>query len=112
MIAVMLRLVARDDTTDELARRVREDMLAATRREAGCISYRFYQDIEDPNAFSFVEEWESWEALDDHFRSDHVGTFLADLGDLLAEPPEGGFHEVARSRGLEAIGAAREGAPT
>lgn len=111
MIAVMLRIVARDETRAELERRVREDMLGPTRLEAGCIRYRFYQDIEDPNAFSFVEEWESWDALNDHFRSDHVGHLLAELGDLLARPPEGGFHQVAASRGLDAIGAAREGTP-
>lgn len=110
MIAVMLRLVARVETRDELMRRVRDEMLVPTRREPGCIRYCFYQDIEDPNAFSFVEEWESWEALNDHFRSGHVGHFLAGLGDLLAQPPEGGFHEVAGRRGLEAIGAAREAA--
>jgi quinol monooxygenase YgiN len=110
MIAVMIRLVAHPDTRDELVRRVREEMFAPTRREPGCIRYRFYQDIEDPNAFSFVEEWESWDTLTAHFRTDHVGRFLAGLGDVLAAPPEGGFHEVAASRGVNAIAEAREAA--
>lgn len=107
MIATMLRLVARPEMRDELTRRVRDEMLIPTRSEVGCIHYRFYQDVENPDAFSFVEEWESWDALNDHLCSEHVGRFLARLGDLLAEPPEGGFHEVIRSRGPEAIGEAR-----
>jgi quinol monooxygenase YgiN len=111
MIVVMLRLVAQPGKGNELVRRVREEMFGPTRQEPGCIRYRFYQDVENENAFSFVEEWESWEALNGHFRSEHVGRFLAGLGDLLAEPPEGGFHEVARSRGLEAVDEARAGAP-
>jgi quinol monooxygenase YgiN len=110
MIAAMVRLTARPDTREELARRVREDMLEATRAEPGCIRYAFYQDVQDPDSFIFAEEWESWEALESHFRSDHVGRFLAGLGDVLGAPPAGGFHEVARSRGVEAIAEARAGA--
>ncbi|MBA4158739.1 MAG: antibiotic biosynthesis monooxygenase [Gemmatimonadetes bacterium] len=111
MIAVMLRLVAQPGKREELARRVKEEVFGPTRKEAGCIRYRFYQDVENPDAFSFVEEWESWDALNDHFRSEHVSHFLADLGDLIGEPPEAGFHEVARSRGLEAVDEARQSIP-
>lgn len=107
MIAVTLRLVASPDTREELLRRVREDMFGPTRAEAGCLSYRFYQDIENPDAFSFVEEWQSWDALYDHFRSEHVGGLLEVLGDLVAEPPTARFHEITSTRGLEAVEEAR-----
>ncbi len=72
MLAVTLRLVAKPETRDELRRQVHENLLGLTRGEPGVIKYRFYQDTEDPNAFGFVEEWESWDALNDHFRSEHV----------------------------------------
>jgi quinol monooxygenase YgiN len=108
MIAVTLRLVARAETREELARRVREDLLGPTRQEPGCISYRFYQDIEDPNAFSFVELWQDYDALDGHFRSAHVGAFLGRLPDLVAEPPVARFDRIAETRGLEAVEAARK----
>ena len=107
MIAVALRLVARPDTADRLLAAVREGLFEPTRRESGVIVYRFYRDVENPNAFSFVEEWESREALDDHFRSEHVSRFLEQLGDLLAEPPEARFYDVAEVRGLEAVEQAR-----
>lgn len=107
MVAVMLRLVAKPEMREELLRRVKEDLLVATRSEPGCIRYRFYQDVEDENAFSFVEHWEDQESLDGHFRSAHVGTFLGALPDLIAEGPEAFFQEVSRTRGLEAVEEAR-----
>lgn len=107
MIAASVRVIAKPDQTNELLRRVREEMFSATRREPGCIEYRFYQDIEDPNAFSFVEEWRDRECLDEHFRSDHVGRFLEAVGDLVSEPPEARFYDVTQVRGLEAIEEAR-----
>jgi quinol monooxygenase YgiN len=107
MIAAAVRLVAQPGKRDELLRRVREEMFQPTRREAGCIQYRFYQDVEDPNAFSFVEEWRDHGCLDEHFRSKHVGRFLEAVGDLVSEPPEARFYDVTEVRGLEAIEEAR-----
>jgi len=34
--------------------------------EAGCISFRYYQDLEDPAVFFLFEEWETQEALEAH----------------------------------------------
>ena len=107
MIAATVRLVVQPTRRTELLRRVREEMFEQTRAEPGCRSYRFYQDVEDENAFSFVEEWASWDALDAHFRSAHVDRFLAAVPDLVSEPPVARFHEVAATRGMEAIEAAR-----
>lgn len=112
MIAVTLRLVAQPEKREELLRRVKEGLFGPTRAERGCIRYRFYQDVEDPNAFSFVEEWESWEALNEHFRSEHVGRFLEAVGGLVSAPPEARFHEVLSTQGMEAVEAARQGGPS
>lgn len=110
-VVVSFRLVARPERREELLRFVQDEMLAATRAEPGCLSYRFYQDVEDPNAFTFVEEWASADALDGHFRSAHVGRALTGIPDLVSEPPQARFHGVARTRGLEAVEAARAGSP-
>lgn len=107
MIAVALRLVAKEDKRDELLARVKEGLLGPTRAEPGCIKYRFYQDVENPNAFSFVEQWESWDAVYDHFRSEPVGRFLEVLESLIAEAPDMALYEVAETRGLEAVEEAR-----
>lgn len=111
MIAVMLRLVAKPEKSAELERRVKEDLLEATRAEPGCIRYRFYRDVEDPNAFSFVEHWQDWKSLNGHFRSAHVSAFLQALPELLAGEPEAFFQEIARTRGLEAVEEANQEVP-
>lgn len=59
----------------------------ATRRETGCISYRFWNDLADPNLFLVFEEWESDEALARHFQTEHLRSFSAGMPGLVAAPP-------------------------
>lgn len=59
----------------------------ATRREPGCIDYRFSSDLADPTVFLIFEEWESEEALAKHFRTEHLQAFRAEMPGLVAEAP-------------------------
>jgi quinol monooxygenase YgiN len=47
----------------------------ASSAEDGCISYRFFQDLEDPTLFRLFEEWETQDALDVHAKSQHIADF-------------------------------------
>lgn len=71
------------------------EMVAATRKEAGCRAYRFSADLADPTLFYVHEEWESAEALAAHFQTPHMGTFRAALPGLLAGPTEIARFEVS-----------------
>ncbi|MFZ5930463.1 MAG: putative quinol monooxygenase [Pseudomonadota bacterium] len=51
----------------------------ATRKEAGCLSYSFYSDLEDPNVFRIFEEWETEAALVAHFKTPHIAQFRTDM---------------------------------
>jgi len=42
---------------------------ARASEEDGCISFRMYQDLEDPRVFFLFEEWESQEALEAHWEN-------------------------------------------
>ena len=60
-------------------------MGVATRKEPGCLHYRFYQDIEDPNTFFVYERWTTGDALAAHMQTPHMDAFrkvvpLATLG--------------------------------
>ena len=55
-------------------------MMEATRKEAGCVSYAFSADLENPGDFRVFEEWESQAALDAHFKAPHMATFQAAMG--------------------------------
>ena|SRR6185503_6649412 len=63
------------------------EMEVPTQAETGCISYKFYIGITDPNYLHVFEEWESDEALDAHIRAPHTQLFLGKLAECAAEAP-------------------------
>ena len=78
----------------EHAIRVAREMVAATRREAGCVSYRFAVDLDDPDTVCIVEEWESVEALRRHFATPHMAAFQREIPELVAGPPSIAFYDA------------------
>lgn len=59
------------------------EMMEATRREPGCISYTFSGDLAYAGRFRIFEEWQSQADLDLHFASPHMAAFqrrVAELG--------------------------------
>ena len=66
VVAVKYRIHAADEAG------FRESFVWSQERasaEPGCISYRFYQDIVEPERFFLFEEWESQAALDVHLQA-------------------------------------------
>jgi len=82
-------------------------MIEPTGKEAGCLSYAVFCDIEDKNRFSLLEEWETREDMDHHIRSHRFGVLLGTKA-LLSEPPKIQIHTVSQSEGIETIHAARD----
>ncbi|HEX9482358.1 MAG TPA: antibiotic biosynthesis monooxygenase, partial [Solirubrobacteraceae bacterium] len=41
-------------------------------QDDGCIGYRFYADLEQPDRYIFIEEWRDDEALQSHFTRPHT----------------------------------------
>jgi len=70
-------------------------MSKASQAEAGCESYRFYADLEDPNTFLIFERWESEAALVAHFQTPHMAEFNAAILRFLAAPPSIDRYEVS-----------------
>lgn len=58
-------------------------MAVASRAEAGCISYEFYVGLSDPNKLLLFQEWESVDALQGHFDTEHMEDFLKVLPEVL-----------------------------
>jgi quinol monooxygenase YgiN len=61
---------------------------ANSRGDAGCLSYSFAQDLEDPDRFLSVETWEDKASLDAHFAQPHLAELFGVLGDALAAPAD------------------------
>ena len=81
-------------------------IIGPTKVQPGCISCRFYQDLDDPDAILFREEWESRENLDHHIKSETYRIILS-LMELSVEPPEIKINTISKTEGLEAIEALR-----
>jgi quinol monooxygenase YgiN len=71
-----------DPAKREAAIAAAREMQAETRKEAGCISYTFTADLEQPGGFRVFEEWESEAALRAHFQAPHMAKFQQAVGGL------------------------------
>ncbi len=86
-----LRVVARIKAKSEAINEVREllcGLIEPTRKESGCISYELLQNRDDPTDFTFVEEWETDAAFENHAASDHIKAIGPKLQPVVADPPD------------------------
>jgi quinol monooxygenase YgiN len=60
---------------------------ATSRGDAGCVSYAFHRDLEDPDRYVSVEVWQDQASLDAHFQAPHLAELFGVMGELLAGPP-------------------------
>ncbi|MDJ0785446.1 MAG: putative quinol monooxygenase [Myxococcota bacterium] len=72
--------VSIDPANREAAIEAAKEVMAATQKEAGCISYTFTADLSDPGRFLIFEEWESADALRSHFTQPHMAVFQKAMG--------------------------------
>ena len=83
-------------------------MIEPVGKEAGCLSYAIFCDIEDKNRFSMLGEWETREDLNHYFTSQRFGALLG-AKSLLDSPMQIKIDTVSKSEGMEAIEAVRSG---
>ncbi|MEW6300621.1 MAG: putative quinol monooxygenase [Thermodesulfobacteriota bacterium] len=84
----------------EEAQRLALWMAEETRKEAGCLTYCFYADLADPNTFFIFEEWESEDALQRHFQTEHMKQFQQQAPKLLAGKVRAKKYTVASAAAL------------
>jgi quinol monooxygenase YgiN len=82
-------------------------MTEEIRKEKGCMSCYFYQDVENENIFSVIEEWKTQEKLDSHLKSDMFSALIGTKS-LLVEPAEINIKAVSYTAGMEAVEKVRE----
>ena len=82
MIIVHGTFPVKADVRDDALELMRQ-MASASRAEDGCVSYEFYVGLSDPNTLLLFQEWESVEALQGHFDTDHMEEFLRVLPNVL-----------------------------
>jgi quinol monooxygenase YgiN len=85
---IMVRVVAKNfikPENIEAAKPLFKKLIAATRKEAGCIEYRLFSKPEEPGLFVFIEEWKTQAALDKHMASEHFTTIIPQIDKLKAK---------------------------
>jgi quinol monooxygenase YgiN len=102
MIVVVGRVRTDREKRAELLR-IGRALVEASRRDAGCISYRLYEDTEVKNDFVFIEEWVSDEALQHHFAMPHIAEFMRAIPAAIVAPPDVRFHTIERTRDLSNV---------
>ena len=73
-----------------------------TRVKKGCLSFRFYQDLENPDEMLLYEEWNSLDAFTHHLRSEQYRVILS-LVDLSSKAPEIQINRTSQTIDLQSI---------
>lgn len=83
--------------------RILRGLLEPTRVRSGCLACHVYQDIEEPDVLSLVQEWASSDDLERYLRSEDRRRLVAVL-ELATQPPEVWFDTIDMREGLERLG--------
>lgn len=82
MILVLANIETTEAGIDDMKAAIAA-MEIASQAEPGCISYRFTQELSHPHKMVVVEQWESVDALIEHFAMPHMAAF----GEAMAKNP-------------------------
>jgi quinol monooxygenase YgiN len=99
MIIVHGTFPVKVDVRDDALELMRQ-MADASKEEEGCVSYEFYVGLTDPNTLLLFQEWESVDALQGHFETDHMEEFLKLLPSFLDGEVASRRYEVRVNNGL------------
>jgi len=105
MVISTLRIVTAAKSRAQVVRTLIAQ-LGPLRVQPGCLRCDLYQDIENRDTVTLVEEWESQAQLDLRLRSDDYRSVLAAI-EMAQEQPVIHFDTVTRRTGLEIIASAR-----
>lgn len=75
VVKIVATIVVKPEYRQELVG-VFQQLVLASRQEAGNLRYDLHQDIKNPNRMVFFEIWQSQAAVDEHGATAHFQSFL------------------------------------
>jgi quinol monooxygenase YgiN len=87
MIKVIATIRAYEDHI-ELVKASLQQLVEPSRLEQGCLSYDFFQDVENTCLFYCIEQWADKASLDEHLESPHIKACMRKTEAALAAPPQ------------------------
>lgn len=82
MIKVVAKNIVKKDKVEEFIA-ITKELVEESRKEGGCIAYNLYQDINNSNILTFIEEWKDLKSVRLHNESNHFTTIIPKISDLL-----------------------------
>jgi len=64
------------------ARPLMREVIAATHREDGCLSYSYAEDVSEPGLIRVMETWRDRTCLDAHFQTPHMARWVAERAEF------------------------------
>lgn len=86
MIKVIARSIIKEGHLSE-ALQIYQLLVNETVKEQGCISYELFQELDNPNSLTLIEEWEDIEALQHHTQTPHFIDLVGKLSFYEKELP-------------------------
>jgi quinol monooxygenase YgiN len=71
MIKVVARNFIKEENTGDFIELTMKLIEKTTQNDEGCIKYELFQDINNANIFTIIEEWENKSMLEKHMKSKH-----------------------------------------
>jgi len=96
-----IKIVIQEYKIDEFVNSL-PSLLSGFRKEIGCLDYRVYQDLDEEHAFSIIAEWQTQEAMQQHFLAQNFVVLIgaarvlgATFEMMMAEVLESGDFELS-----------------
>src|SRR5258708_7673328 len=82
---IMIRVKAKEGM-EERVKFILQGLIAPTRKEIGCISYHFFQSLDDATLFNYYEVCDNIDEFSAHLESPYIKALRKTTKDILAEP--------------------------
>ena len=92
MIIIVAKNIIKEGKLEEFKAMAKE-LVNASRKEPGCISYCLNQDLNNKAVLTFIEEWENKEAIELHNNSAHFTRIVPKLGEFAEKASEVNLYE-------------------
>ena len=97
MLIVVAKFTVKPGKKQEIIQ-LAQELIAATRQEAGCISYNLLEDPYQENGMVFFEEWADKQALQSHFTMPHIAEWRQKSADLKEGPSELSLYAAEKTK--------------
>ena len=96
MIIVLATVESTIEDIENLRQAILDIQSATTSTEPGNISYTFTTELANPGTLRIVEQWQSMDALKEHFATPHMASFQTAMAGFPPKSMDVKIYEVAQ----------------